>query len=133
MINWFKKLFGIKDSQTAEETDPAENATLLVTPIVETTPEPEPVPEPAPEPQPVIEPVATVVEIASVAEVVSDPVVEAAGKKPPKKEKKTPAKPKKKAQVEPEIVVETPVNKTKKSTISAKTATFNTTNLKKKK
>ena len=118
MLNWIKKLFGIKNTQTCPETQnnvvidemPMENAAHMVTPVVA---------EPVAEPVVVPEPVA---------------VVEAAGKKPGKKEKKTPAKPKKKAETEIKltVTVEEPVRKGRK-TPADKPATIKTTTVKSRK
>ena len=126
MLNWIKKLFGINDAQTLPETQntvtiteiPVANAAHMVTPVVA-----EPVAEPVivPEPVAVVEPVA-----------VAEPV--AAGKKPGKKEKKTPAKPKKKAEAEILLTakVEEPVRKGRK-TPAPKPATIKTTTVKSRK
>lgn len=132
MLNWIKKLFGINDAQTLPETQntvtiteiPVANAAHMVTPVVA-----EPVAEPVivPEPVAVAEPVAVVEPV-----VVAEPV--AAGKKPGKKEKKTPAKPKKKAEAEILLTakVEEPVRKGRK-TPAPKPATIKTTTVKSRK
>lgn len=132
MLNWIKKLFGIKNTQTCPETQnnvvidemPMENAAHMVTPVVA-----EPVAEPVvvPEPVAVVEPVVVPEPVAVV-----EPV--AAGKKPGKKEKKTPAKPKKKAETEIKltVTVEEPVRKGRK-TPADKPATIKTTTVKSRK
>lgn len=142
MLNWIKKLFGIKNTQTCPETQnnvvidemPMENAAHMVTPVVA-----EPVAEPVvvPEPVAVVEPVVVPEPVAVVEPVVvPEPVavVEAAGKKPGKKEKKTPAKPKKKAETEIKltVTVEEPVRKGRK-TPADKPATIKTTTVKSRK
>ena len=138
MLNWIKKLFGINDAQTLPETQntvtiteiPVANAAHMVTPVVaEPVAEPVIVPEPVAVVEPVIvpEPVAVVEPVA-----VAEPV--AAGKKPGKKEKKTPAKPKKKAEAEILLTakVEEPVRKGRK-TPAPKPATIKTTTVKSRK
>ena len=132
MLNWIKKLFGINDAQTLPETQntvtiteiPVVNAAHIVTPVAA-----EPVEEPVivPEPVAVAEPVIVPEPVA-----VAEPV--AAGKKPGKKEKKTPAKPKKKAETEILLTakVEEPVRKGRK-TPAPKPATIKTTTVKNRK
>lgn len=125
MFNWIKKLFGIKNTQTCPETQnnvaidemPMENTAHMVTPVVV----PEPVAELVVVPEPVAEPV-----------VVPEPVV--AGKKPGKKEKKPPARPKKKAETEIKLTatVEEPVRKDRKPPAD-KPATIRTTTVKSRK
>lgn len=126
MLNWIKKLFGIKNIQTCPETQntvvideiPMENAAHMVTPVVA---------EPVAESVTVVEPVVVPEPVAVV-----EPV--AAGKKPGKKEKKTPAKPKKKAETEIKltVTVEEPVRKGRK-TPADKPATIKTTTVKSRK
>ncbi len=144
MLNWIKKLFGIKNTQTCPETQnnvvidemPMENAAHMVTPVVaEPVAEPVVVPEPVAVVEPVVpEPVAVVVEPVVVPEPVAVVEPVAAGKKPGKKEKKTPAKPKKKAETEIKltVTVEEPVRKGRK-TPADKPAAIKTTTVKSRK
>jgi len=113
MLNWIKKLFGIKNTQPCPETqDTMVDAVYADYSVDQSVAVAEPVV--APEPVAVAEPVA-------------------AGKQPGKKEKKTPAKPKKKAETKITVVVaEEPVRKGRK-TSALLPATIKTTTTKSRK